>query len=94
MTNQAPNAVKPTWSMQLTSSAGGREAKCDNRTLIVFSKLQPPVARRGTVVRQELLGRLSEDNATKLVAVVAPTGWGKTSLLAQWCSTSETGSTA
>ncbi len=94
MTNQAPNAVKPTWSMQLTSSPGGREAKCDNRTLIVFSKLQPPVARRGTVVRQELLGRLSEDNATKLVAVVAPTGWGKTSLLAQWCSTSETGSTA
>lgn len=94
MTNQAPNVLKPTWSTQLTSSVPGRDPTHDNRTLIVFSKLQPPAARRGTVVRQELLGRLSEDNATKLVAVVAPTGWGKTSLLAQWCSASETAPTA
>src|SRR5215475_12635166 len=94
MTNQAPDALKPTWSTQVTSSVGGRDAKHDSKTLIVFSKLQPPAARRGAVIRQELLGRLSEENATKLVAVVAPTGWGKTSLLAQWCTASETGRTA
>src|SRR5262245_60875746 len=94
MTNQAPDALKPTWSTQVTSSTGRRDAEHDRRTLIVFSKLQPPAARPGTVVRQELLSRLSEDNATKLVAVVAPTGWGKTSLLAQWCSAPETERTA
>ena len=94
MTNQAPDALKETWSTQLSYSAVESSAKQDKRTLVVFSKLQPPAARRGTVIRQELLDRLSEDNGTKLVAVVAPTGWGKTSLLAQWCTASETGRTA
>jgi LuxR family maltose regulon positive regulatory protein len=94
MTNQAPDALNATWSTQLSNSAGESGAKQDKNPLIVFSKLQPPAARRGTVIRQELLDRLSEDNATKLVAVVAPTGWGKTSLLAQWCRASETGRTA
>src|SRR5262245_10937801 len=94
MTNQAPDALKPTWSAQLSDSAGERDANHDKRTLVVFSKLQPPAARRGTVIRQQLLGRLSEDNATKLVAVIAPTGWGKTSLLAQWCAAAEPGRTA
>jgi len=94
MTNQAPDARKATWSTQLSNSAGQSDAKQDKSTPVVFSKLQPPAARRGTVIRQELLDRLSEDNGTKLVAVVAPTGWGKTSLLAQWCTASETGRTA
>jgi LuxR family maltose regulon positive regulatory protein len=37
------------------------------------------------VVRQRLLDRLAASPAAKLVLVVAPAGWGKTSLLRDWC---------
>jgi LuxR family maltose regulon positive regulatory protein len=36
------------------------------------------------VTRQALLNRLAESLAAKLVLIVAPTGWGKTSLLRDW----------
>jgi LuxR family transcriptional regulator, maltose regulon positive regulatory protein len=58
------------------------------------SKLHPPATRHGTVVRQALLDRLSADMSARLVLVVAPAGWGKTSLLCDWCAASETGRTA
>ena len=58
------------------------------------SKLHPPMARPGTVVRQALLDRLDEGIAAKLVLLVAPAGWGKTSLLCDWYSSRETESTA
>jgi LuxR family transcriptional regulator, maltose regulon positive regulatory protein len=57
--------------------------------LIVRSKLRPPQPRRGTVSRRELLSRLDadiEDTTVKLLLVVAPAGWGKTSLLGDWWS--------
>lgn len=60
-----------------------------DRALIVRSKLYPPPTHRGAVFRQELLGRLDEhmqDTTVKLVLVVAPAGWGKTSLLGDWRS--------
>jgi LuxR family transcriptional regulator, maltose regulon positive regulatory protein len=50
--------------------------------------------RHGTVVRQALLDRLSADMSARLVLVVAPAGWGKTSLLCDWCAASETERTA
>lgn len=59
---------------------------------IVRSKLHPPPARRGAVFRPELRGRLdeyTEDATVKFVLVVAPAGWGKTSLLGQWLSSRE-----
>lgn len=65
--------------------------------LIAASKLHPPAAGRGTVIRRELLGRLDRDTrdiAVKLVLVVAPAGWGKTSLLGQWWRSSNAGSGA
>ena len=37
------------------------------------------------MVRQRLLDRLATSSAAKLVLVVAPAGWGKTSLLRDWC---------
>ncbi|HYK30654.1 MAG TPA: LuxR C-terminal-related transcriptional regulator [Streptosporangiaceae bacterium] len=65
--------------------------------LIVRSKLHPPPPRRGAVVRRELLGRLDEDTGdatVKLILVVAPAGWGKTSLLGEWWSSRDAASAA
>ncbi len=50
------------------------------------SKLVPPGGRAGMVVRQGLLDVLAGEAAARLVLVVAPAGWGKTSLLRDWCS--------
>jgi LuxR family maltose regulon positive regulatory protein len=46
------------------------------------------------VVRQELLDRLLDEMPAKLVLVVAPAGWGKTSLLRDWCASGEVPRTA
>lgn len=56
--------------------------------LRVKRSIPPP--RIGAVARSRLERRL-EDANTKLAMVVAPAGWGKTSLLSRWAST--TGST-
>jgi len=42
-------------------------------------------------VRRDLLSRLDEGISSKLVIVIAPAGWGKTSLLRDWCSASASG---
>src|SRR5262252_543516 len=77
--------LSPT-SAQLTGDDLDGHANTDDRTLIVFSKLHPPARRRGTVERRALLRRLAADPESKLVLVVAPAGWGKTSLLGEWCA--------
>jgi LuxR family maltose regulon positive regulatory protein len=46
------------------------------------------------VVRQALLDRLDEGISAKLVLLVAPAGWGKTSLLCDWYSSRESERTA
>lgn len=43
-----------------------------------------PAERPDGVVRQRLLDRLATSPAARLVLVVAPAGWGKTSLLHDW----------
>src|SRR5215469_3219398 len=48
------------------------------------SKLRRPAIRPGTVRRPSLLDRLTRDDSRPIVAVVAPAGYGKTTLLAQW----------
>lgn len=88
--------VEPAAAGRLTRSAprscatGGNatagNATAGNGALIVLSKLRPPAARRGEVYRPDLFGRLEPDTKVKLVLVVAPAGWGKTSLLGQWYS--------
>lgn len=55
-------------------------------TAVLLPALAPPKPRRGTVVRQELLDRLRDEMSAKLVLVTAPAGWGKTSLLRDWCA--------
>src|SRR5215472_9949018 len=47
------------------------------------SKFQPPAARVGIVSRTVLVGRLAAAQAP-VVTVIAPPGYGKTTLLAQW----------
>jgi LuxR family maltose regulon positive regulatory protein len=51
---------------------------------LVVSKLRRPVVRRGTVPRWSLIDRLARDDLSQIVSVVAPAGYGKTTLLAQW----------
>ncbi len=50
---------------------------------LVQSKLRRPPVRPGTVRRADLLARLQRDACT-IVSVVAPAGYGKTTLLSQW----------
>ena len=48
------------------------------------AKLMPPLLRPGTIRRSSLIERLSRDDAGPIVSVVAPAGYGKTTLLSQW----------
>ncbi len=58
------------------------------------SLLRPPAARPGSVARTDAQDRLAESLAAKLVLVVAPAGWGKTSLLRDWWAASDSSSRA
>ena len=51
---------------------------------ILESKLYKPTIRPGVVSRPRLLARLSAARTLPIVAVVAPAGYGKTTLLALW----------
>jgi len=48
------------------------------------SKLRRPVVRPGSVRRLALLDRLRKGGSFPVLSVVAPAGYGKTTLLAQW----------
>jgi len=85
MAEQTPSVVQPISAAQRTGNRLERRTDLDDGPLIVLSKLHPPTPRRSTVGRKELLARLAEENSAKLVLVVAPAGWGKTSLLGEWC---------
>ena len=50
---------------------------------LLSSKLRPPLMRPGTVVRSSLIEQLAKGNAYPIVSVVAPGGYGKTTLLSQ-----------
>ena len=51
---------------------------------LVASKLSRPLIRPGTVRRSSLIERLVWDAPRPIVSVVAPAGYGKTTLLSQW----------
>ena len=51
---------------------------------LVASKLRPPLIRPGTVRRSSLIERLARGGPRPIVSVVAPAGYGKTTLLSQW----------
>ena len=56
---------------------------------VVESKLRPPAAPAGAVSRTALVNRLRADLGARAVSVVAPGGYGKTTLLAQWAARDE-----
>ncbi len=56
---------------------------------LVTLKLLPPLVRRGTI-RRPVLGRLAGADPRRIISVVAPPGYGKTTLLAQWAELSGT----
>jgi AAA domain len=51
---------------------------------LLVSKLRRPPTRPGTVPRSSLIERLARDDSRPVVSVVAPAGYGKTTLLSQW----------
>jgi LuxR family transcriptional regulator, maltose regulon positive regulatory protein len=51
---------------------------------LLASKLRPPLMRPGTVVRSSLIEELANSGAHPIVSVVAPAGYGKTTMLSQW----------
>ena len=51
---------------------------------LVPAKLMRPLGRPGTVRRTSLIERLARDDARPIVSIVAPAGYGKTTLLSQW----------
>ena len=51
---------------------------------LLTGKLRRPVLRPGTVRRSSLIERLARCARRPIVSVVAPAGYGKTTVLAQW----------
>jgi LuxR family transcriptional regulator, maltose regulon positive regulatory protein len=51
---------------------------------LVASKLRRPLIRPGTVRRSPLIERLALGDSRPIASVVAPAGYGKTTLLSQW----------
>ena len=63
------------------TGCSGRVGQAFN--LVVSKLLRPPI-RPGTVRRPSLIERLARDDCGPVVSVVAPAGYGKTTLLSQW----------
>jgi LuxR family transcriptional regulator, maltose regulon positive regulatory protein len=63
----------------------GRPRHADGPVSDLFAaKLRRPLVRPGTVHRLPLIERLARGDPRPIVSVVAPPGYGKTTLLAQW----------
>ena len=53
-------------------------------TPLLSVKYTSPPTRTGTVVRHRLVDRLENSENTRVWVVVAPPGWGKTTMLSEW----------
>jgi LuxR family maltose regulon positive regulatory protein len=55
-------------------------------TELIWTRLRPPTPRAGLLQRARLTSRLEAGLQGKLCLLDAPAGFGKTTLLAQWCA--------
>src|SRR5580693_2597498 len=63
----------------------GRSHRADGPVLgLVTSKVRRPPLQPGTVIRSFLIDQLRQRDPRPVVSVVAPSGYGKTTLLSQW----------
>jgi LuxR family transcriptional regulator, maltose regulon positive regulatory protein len=69
--------------LPLTLDAAGNNPPAD---LLLATKLYVPAPAGTLVPRPSLLARLDAALTGKLTTVIAPAGWGKTTLLGAWCS--------
>ena len=53
---------------------------------LITTKLYTPKPRHDLISRPHLLDRVSAGLANKLTLISAPTGYGKTTLMAEWCA--------
>src|SRR5262245_31110663 len=53
---------------------------------LLSTKLSVPLPRAGLVPRPRLTDRLGRNGAHSLKLVVAPAGWGKSSVVSEWCA--------
>jgi LuxR family transcriptional regulator, maltose regulon positive regulatory protein len=64
---------------------GDRAYRRDGQELdLLVSKLRRPVRRSQTSLRASLVERLAREDSRPIVSVVAPPGYGKTTLLSRW----------
>ncbi|MET8870830.1 protein kinase [Nocardia sp. NPDC004604] len=72
-----------------TPPATGRRRTSGMRSTITppvpATRLRPPVANRPLVDRQRLIALLQQGRNRRLAIIHGPTGFGKTTLAAQWC---------
>jgi LuxR family maltose regulon positive regulatory protein len=78
--------ARPRDSQPRAGPSRTRPPRRANNTAIVLvtTKLRHPVLRPGTVRRPRLIDLLAPGKLRPVVSVVAPPGFGKTTLLAQW----------
>jgi len=67
-----------------TEGDAPEEALTEQSLPILESKLNPHVGHGGGVARIALLDQLEASSSVPVVAVIAPPGYGKTTVLAQW----------
>jgi LuxR family maltose regulon positive regulatory protein len=76
--------VKPEVTVSLPASSGERHSPLPGLSFsLPASKFSPPAERPGVVTRAALVDRLAATDVS-FITVVAPPGYGKTTLLAQW----------
>src|SRR6201987_3526395 len=66
------------------SGVADQRAQARRGYALVTSRVRRPQVRPGMVRRSSLLERLAQGDAGPIVSVVAPPGYGKTTLLSQW----------
>jgi LuxR family transcriptional regulator, maltose regulon positive regulatory protein len=98
-TAELDRGLQPRANTQTGSTAGGAEQRSAVAMQpmgfeLLRTKLRPPVPRAGLVPRASLQVRLQAGLQGKLCLISAPAGFGKTTLLAQWCAVAGAGRVA